>query len=126
MDDVLRIQSTSHRRTFTLQEARKYLPVVRRITENARERYNSVVFQLSTSAVDSATWVCLEEEATSLVRGWADSIGRLGCSAQGLWTVDFDCGSGYYCWRLGESDVEHFHGYDDGFRDRVRIPDNST
>lgn len=125
MDDVIHIHPTGLQRVFTLQDARKHLPIIRKITENARNSYHSVVFRLTNDVMDSATLVSLEEEATRLVRQWADSIARLGCSAQGLWTVDFDCGTGYYCWKVGEPEITHFHGYEDGFRERVRIPDNS-
>jgi hypothetical protein len=45
----------------------------------------------------------------------------LGLEVKGLWLVDFDNGSGYYCWRWPEEDLAYFHGYDEGFDGRVRI-----
>jgi hypothetical protein len=44
-----------------------------------------------------------------------------GADVKGLWLVDFDNGSGYYCWRWPEPELAHFHGYDEGFSGRVRI-----
>jgi hypothetical protein len=35
--------------------------------------------------------------------------------------VDFDTGSGFYCWRWPEERLEFFHGYEEGFDGRVRI-----
>ena len=45
----------------------------------------------------------------------------LGLEVKGPWLVDFDCGSGLYCWRWPEVKLEYFHGYDEGFAGRVRI-----
>ncbi len=45
----------------------------------------------------------------------------LGVEVKGLWLVDFDNGSGYYCWRWPERELAFFHGYDEGFAGRTRI-----
>jgi hypothetical protein len=45
----------------------------------------------------------------------------LGLEIKGLWLVDFDNGSGYYCWRWPEPALEYFHGYEAGFAGRARI-----
>ena len=45
----------------------------------------------------------------------------LGLDVKGLWLVDFDNGSGYYCWRWPETELAYFHGYEEGFAGRVRI-----
>ena len=39
----------------------------------------------------------------------------LGAEVKGVWLVDFDNGSGYYCWRWPETAIDHFHGYEEGF-----------
>ena len=46
----------------------------------------------------------------------------LGVEVKGLWLADFDSGDGYYyCWQLGEDDIEHFHRYETGFAGRRPI-----
>jgi hypothetical protein len=45
----------------------------------------------------------------------------LGLEVKGLWLVDFDNGSGYFCWKWPEEKLEFFHGYDEGFQGRTRI-----
>jgi hypothetical protein len=40
---------------------------------------------------------------------------------KGLWLVDFDSGSGCYCWQWPEQRLEFYHGYDEGFAGRARI-----
>jgi len=45
----------------------------------------------------------------------------LGLEVKGLWLVDFDNGSGYFCWTWPEEGLEYFHGYEEGFEGRTRI-----
>ena len=37
----------------------------------------------------------------------------------GLWIST--CGTGYYCWKFPETSLEHFHGYTEGFKARVKV-----
>ena len=60
-------------------------------------------------------------EVQKILSGWARSMEALGLEVKGPWLVDFDCGSGLYCWRWPEEKLEYFHGYDEGFDGRVRI-----
>ena len=46
---------------------------------------------------------------------------RLGIEVKGLWLIDFDCGSGYYCWQWPEPGLQFFHGYEEGFRGRMQL-----
>ena len=86
------------------------LPEVQRITAVAVER----VDQLGESE-DNV------EQYQSIVGEWAETIIRLGIEVKGLWLVDFDNGSGYYCWQWPEPGLQFFHGYDDGYRGRVQL-----
>jgi hypothetical protein len=38
-----------------------------------------------------------------------------------MWTVDFDAGTGCYCWQYPEPDLVYFYSYEDGFAGRVRV-----
>lgn len=91
---------------FTLQQAKVVLPVVKKITKEAVQR----IEQLKT-----------DEERSQVVDRWAQKIIKLGCEPKGLWLVDFDNGSGYYCWHFPEEDVDFFHNYEGGFRGRTPI-----
>jgi len=101
-------------RIFTYAEAVALLPDVRRITERARNRVE---------AISEATGGQQERSraADDVVREWAQSIMELGVEVKGLWLVDFDNGSGYYCWRYPEDGLDYFHTYEDGFGGRMRI-----
>jgi hypothetical protein len=67
----------------------------------------------------------LPEEATDeqqrIVEEWAASIMQFGIEVKGLWLIDFDNGSGYYCWKYPEPSLQFFHGYDEGFSGRVKL-----
>lgn len=56
-----------------------------------------------------------------VVGRWADSVMGLGIDVKGIWLVDFDNGSGYYCWQYPEESLQYFHGYEDGFGGRVKL-----
>jgi hypothetical protein len=60
-------------------------------------------------------------EHQRVVGQWADSVMQLGIDVKGIWLVDFDNGSGYYCWQYPEESLQYFHGYEDGFGGRVKL-----
>ena len=61
------------------------------------------------------------DEAQQIVGKWAESVMKMGIEVKGLWLIDFDNGSGYYCWQYPEESLQYFHGYDDGFGGRVKL-----
>ena len=63
----------------------------------------------------------VDERIQHLIERWKHEMEALGAEVKGVWLVDFDNGSGYYCWRWPETTVDHFHGYDEGFGGRSRI-----
>ncbi|GIX49174.1 MAG: hypothetical protein KatS3mg131_3385 [Candidatus Tectimicrobiota bacterium] len=65
----------------------------------------------------------LERRIHEEVQKWGPAeLHALGVEAKGLWVADFDSGDGYYyCWQLGEEDIEHFHRYETGFAGRRPI-----
>ena len=109
------------RKRFTLQEARELLPEVRKITDAAAETLTEISQRISALEPGDPRREPLEAEYTRKVNDWAEDVGRLGCEVKGVFLVDFDNGEGYYCWRWPEADVEHFHGYEEGFAGRMRI-----
>ena len=38
---------------------------------------------------------------------------NLGIDVKGLWLIDFDNGSGYYCWHYPEEGLQFFHTYEE-------------
>ena len=73
------------------------------------------------AGADEAARQRVDARIQDVVSRWAREIEALGAEVKGVWLVDFDNGSGYYCWRWPERELDHFHGYDDGFAGRSRI-----
>jgi hypothetical protein len=102
----------SEKKVYSYAEALAQLPEVRRLTEYAIRK----VEDLRESA---AAEVAAEVEA--IVEAWVQAVRGLGVEVKGLWLVDFDNGSGYYCWRYPEPSLLFYHSYDEGFGGRVPI-----
>src|ERR1700687_1421736 len=102
------------KKRFTYDEAARLLPEVRRVSDPAY------------GAVDPASAVAapteqVQADVEALVTRWAQDVIALGLEVKGLWLVDFDSGSGYYCWQYPEEGLQFFHTYEEGFRGRTRI-----
>ncbi len=114
----------NRKRVFTIAEAREILPLVRRVTDEASQRVKSLMSLLEAiREKDSAKGKELEDKINKHVEEWQTKIEKLGAEGKGLWLVDFDCGTGYYCWKFPEDRLEHFHSYTEGFQARVRLPE---
>jgi hypothetical protein len=108
-------------RAWTLETARELLPDVRTRTARAVEQAEALVAERARCAENSPERAALEERIEAVVTRWAREMEALGLEVKGLWLVDFDSGSGYYCWQWPEERLEYYHGYDEGFAGRARI-----
>jgi regulator of sirC expression with transglutaminase-like and TPR domain len=106
--EALDIEEAEEKRTFTLDEARKLMPLVQELTAAAVERYSQLPGDL-------------EDARLEVVQQWAEELQSLGAEIKGLWLVDFDSGAGYYCWKYPEPSLNHFHSYEEGFAGRVPL-----
>ena len=118
MDD--RVVITINRRgVFSLEEAQRILPVVRRITLEFSAKVELLIARLETLQLNQTETICtLEKQVNELIQVWNDKIRKLGADPRGLWVVDFDSGAGYYCWKHPETDIEYWHSYEDGYSGR--------
>lgn len=131
-------------RLFTLDEANRTLPYIRRVVadlvrdyrewqdtlaqyELAAARVRAAADGVSTDAGDAQQ---LEARATRLANGietYLAEIGAVGAEVKGFaeGLVDFpgemDGRSIRWCWMLGEPAVEHWHDLESGFAGRQRI-----
>lgn len=127
-------------RYFTLDQANKTLPLVRRVVADVVEEYRKwkdVVFRYELLAAgskadegESPEQVTLRhqvDESAQKINGFLDELGRIGCVFKGFeeGLVDFphqmDGREVYLCWKLGEDQVEHWHDVESGFAGRQEI-----
>lgn len=111
------------KRIFTYEEALELLPTVQELTRSAAEKVEALTGG-SASGSGAEEMVVGEDslpEVEQILAEWAAAILDLGIEVKGLWLVDFDSGSGYYCWRYPEPALEFFHTYDEGFQGRVAL-----
>ncbi|HSJ63600.1 MAG TPA: DUF2203 domain-containing protein [Gemmatimonadaceae bacterium] len=127
------------RRVFTIEQANRALPRVRRVVENIMRAYREWHELLVATEVEAANRVGgpdvrPETHDEAELRRLAEQIAvyiaqleALGVSFRGFeeGLVDFPSHIGgrlaYLCWRLGEPAVEHWHEADAGFDGRMRI-----
>lgn len=106
-------------RAWTLDGARAVLPDVRERTERAVEEVERWVLEREGAAAGDQARI--DAAIQKRIERWAREMEALGAEVKGVWLVDFDTGSGYYCWRWPEPAIDHFHGYEEGFAGRSRI-----
>jgi hypothetical protein len=108
-------------RSWSLAAAREIAVEVRRITAGAVAAVEALEARREEVARDTARRTALERELAQAVSAWVRAMEALGVEVKGRWLVDFDNGTGYYCWRWPETNLGYFHGYEEGFEERVRI-----
>jgi hypothetical protein len=96
---------------FSYDEAVALLPEVKRLTRAA---------VAEVEALQGAPGE-ISEDAAAVVARWGETLRSRGAVVKGLWLVDFDNGSGYYCWCYPEDRLEYYHTYEAGFQGRMRI-----
>jgi hypothetical protein len=106
-------EKVAEKTIFSYDQAAALLPEVRRLTDEA---YRAVEALTEREPVQDA-----EARLNDLVGRWAEDMMQLGLEVKGLWLVDFDNGSGYYCWRYPEEGLLFYHSHEEGFRGRMRI-----
>jgi hypothetical protein len=105
------------KRTFSYEEAASLIPEVHRRTSTAVAEVEALL----SADTDAEVSPEMTDEYQRIVSSWAEAMINLGIEVKGLWLIDFDSGSGYYCWKHPEPSLQYFHGYDEGFTGRVNL-----
>lgn len=121
------VVSITKKDKFTLREAQDILPVVRKITEEHKEKVEAIMARLEIIDLNNILLIdTLEEEVNDLLSAWKSKVRRLGGLAKGLWLVDFDSGDGMYCWKYPEKDIHYWHAYNEGMTGRIPVEDKEV
>src|SRR3970040_1298739 len=97
------------KKTFSYSEAAALLPEVQRLTDDAYRRVEERRPRAEGGAADA------QREVNDILASWARSILAMGVEVKGLWLVDFDSGSGYYCWKHPDPSLRYFHYSEEHF-----------
>ena len=131
-------------RLFTLEEAERTLPLVRRIVEDLVATYPAwragvAKYEALSEAVSAAggaehgetpAMLAARDEVTAhavRIDGYLRELERIGCVFKGFdaGLVDFrslrEDRPIFLCWRLGEERITHWHEIDGGFEGRQPI-----
>lgn len=108
-------------RRWTLEGVRAVLEEIRTRTERAVRETEMLLRKRDESEKDSSRRAAVEVGIQEVVERWTREMEALGADVKGLWLIDFDNGSGYYCWKHPEPSLDYYHTYEEGFTGRVRI-----
>lgn len=133
MRSVEKIFEINVKKRFTIGELNKLIPLVLKLTEAAHAEVNHLMGRIDSNVALSnksprsdadralAKNEELEVEINSVINRWEIKLEKLGGSPKGLWLADFDFGNGYFCWKFPETEIQFYHGYQDGFSGRKPI-----
>lgn len=99
------ITSINQRRTFVRSDAQRLLPVIRRITQEAVSRSETLAVRYEALPKGHPSRSELERELNEIIVNWAAKIQKLGAEAKGLWLVDFEATDRTFGWRYPELDL---------------------
>ena len=123
--------SSRPRRRFTLEQANRALPLVRRVVNDivaTREQATHLQTSLESSAAVEHKRVQDElDVAIDKLHAYLDELTEIGCELK-----DFQAGlvdfigrhqgrEIYLCWRLGEEKIAYFHEINAGFAGRMPV-----
>lgn len=127
-------------RYFALQEANATLPLVRRIVADITAaypkwrdlvaRYELVAAQARPEWGESAEQIRLRSDIEAAARdiaGYLSELEQVGCVFKGFdqGLVDFygqiDGRDIFWCWKVGEDKIEHWHELEAGFAGRQSV-----
>lgn len=106
---------------FTYEEALDTFTRVRELTSAAVVQVQSMYSRVQSQEELERRREELDSASRQVVEEWMLEVESLGCEVKGLWLVDWDMGSGYYCWRWPEEALSHYHDYEEGFAGRVPL-----
>lgn len=127
-------------RYFTLEEAEALIPELEKIfayvldlrakAQSKARLVHDLEAASSADPVEVATQKAQLEFLANGMDDWLRRVAELGAVAKGLdpALVDFpfrlEGREVYLCWRLGEKFLTHYHGLEEGFTGRKRLPES--
>ncbi|HSI33958.1 MAG TPA: DUF2203 domain-containing protein [Tepidisphaeraceae bacterium] len=125
------VYSSRPRKRFTLEQANKALPLVRRVVSDivaTRARAGDLQAQLESAHADQHKAIQAElDVAIDKLHAYLDELTEIGVELKDFTSglIDFtgrhQGRDVYLCWKLGEERVAYFHELNSGFAGRVPV-----
>ena len=112
----------SRKGQLSLKEAEDVVQIIRKLTEKYVFEVESKMVRLESMDgrnLDETNRI--EAEVNLKIQEWHSKVRKLGGVPKGLWLVDLDSGNGYFCWKYPEKVLGFWHGYEDGFKNRIPL-----
>lgn len=121
-DLVVEIAHRQSHKTFSIEEAKALVPILNKVTSKSATEVDELLKQLENTDLENTQFIQeTEARVNRLIEAWHEKVSKLGVKAKGLWYVDFDSGTDYFCWKYPEKDIFFKHSYEDGFTGRTLI-----
>jgi len=115
----LLIELNKNGKFFSEAELRELIPIIHKITKSYKSSVDQKMVQLEyLSNGANETSFEIEKQVDEMINEWKQKMLKLGAKPAGLWVLDFDSGSDYFCWKYPEEHVLYRHGYMEGFTSR--------
>ena len=126
------VRPSRPRRRFTLEEANKSLPLVKRIVADIVRTHSEASqlqqqFERNTVKAEQVAVQDQLEKAMHRLEDYVDELSEVGCELKDYETglIDFvgrhEGHDVYLCWKLGEEKITHWHELDAGFAGRKPV-----
>lgn len=110
------------KKKFNFVELNSLIPLVLKLTDIAQLEVSQLMSRIESNSKNSLERNQeLESQISIIIDRWENKIEKLGGYPKGLWLADFDSGDGYFCWKFPETEIQFYHGYQDGFSGRKPI-----
>lgn len=105
------------------QETQRLIPIIIKISERAQKDVRILMEDLEKARqIGELETMAVEDKIEAVMDQWREQVTRLGGQPKGVWSVDFDNGAGYFCWKYPEREILFEHGYQDGYLGRRPLP----
>ena len=108
---------------FNLSEALELFPLVQSLTKQHQLELAPMQSRLSKTLSNDPRRAVFEQEFEQLVSKWKNKIELLGLQVVGLWSVEFNVGSGAISWRYPELELLYYRHAGDSSSGRTNLRD---
>lgn len=104
---------------FSFEEVTHLLPTIQHLTAQCRAKVEPLFLQIELLSIrEIALAQTIEAKINQHLLEWHRKVARVGGQPKALWTIEFDCGDGFYGWSFPDHCLSSFRKYDSDFSQR--------